>query len=125
MVDIFDEKRNNPYFKSKDMIKETSLKKKSKKTLNVNQKKKGKYQIIVKAIEEAQKKYDSMEVIAKKDVIYIQEYIREIINEVKEHTTEDELDGIVIDSEMETFIEMKLTTTFSKNFNLVFHGNKL
>ena len=114
MVDIFDEKRNNPYFKSKDMIKET------KKTLNVNQKKKGKYQIIVKAIEEAQKKYDSMEVIAKKDVIYIQEYIREIINEVKEHTTEDELDGIVIDSEMETFIEMKLTTTFSKNFNIVF-----
>ena len=96
------------------MIKET------KKTLNVNQKKKGKYQIIVKAIEEAQKKYDSMEAIAKKGVTYIQEYIREIINEVKEHTTEDELDGIVIDSEMETFIEMKLTTTFSKNFNIVF-----
>ena len=120
MVNIFDETGNNPYFKTKDMIKETSLKRKSKKTLNVNQKRKRKYHIIVKAIEEAQKKYDSMETIAKKGLTYIQEYIREIINEVKEHTTEDELDGVVIDSEMETFIEMKLTTTFSKNFNLVF-----
>ena len=107
------------------MIKETSLKGKSKKTLNANPKRKGKHYIVVKAIEEAQKKYDSMETIAKKGLTYIQEYIREIINEVKEHTTEDELDGVVIDSEMETFIEMKLTTTFSKNFNLVFHGNKL
>ena len=53
MVNIFDETANNPYFKTKEMIKETSLKNDSKKTLNANPKRKRKHYIVVKAIDEA------------------------------------------------------------------------
>ena len=52
---------------------------------------------------EAQSKFDSIEKIDD-----VQEYIMQIISEVKEHTTADELDGLQINDEIEKYMYEKL-----------------
>ena len=52
---------------------------------------------------EAQSKFDSIEKIDD-----VQEYIMQIISEVKEHTTTGELDGLQINDEVEKYMYEKI-----------------
>ena len=80
-VEIFDDVTQNPYCKE---IKKSS----------------DKYFYVIKAMREAPSKFDSTE---KNDDV--QEYILQIIGEVKEHATTDELDGLEINGEIEKYMK--------------------
>ena len=114
LVNIFDEKEKNKYFKTK----EGKMQEKAKKGKGKN--KRVKNFIILKQIEEAQKKYESMNEVAKKGCTYALWYINEIINEVKENTTKEELNGVVIDENVIQFMKNILIGKFVKYFNMNF-----
>ena len=82
LVEIFDCETKNKYCKE---IKKSS----------------DKYFYIIKAMRDAQKKFDS-----KFDDP--EEYIMQIIGEVKEHATRDELNGMEINDEIENYMREKL-----------------
>ena len=83
-VEIFDDVPQNPYCKE---IKKSS----------------DKYFYVIKAMREAKSKFDSIE-----KIVDVQEYIMQIIGEVKEHATKDELDGLEINNEIENYMREKL-----------------
>ena len=75
-VDIFEDITLNPYCKD---VKKSG----------------DKYFYVIKAMREAQSKFDTIEKFES-----VEEYILQIIVEVKEHATPEELDGIKIDDEI-------------------------
>ena len=71
--------------------------------------------IIFKQIEEAHKKYESMNQVEKKSHLCAFWYINEIINEVKEHATKDELNGVFLNENV-----IKFMKNIEKNIHMKF-----
>ena len=95
-VEIFDDVTQNPYCKD---IKKSS----------------DEYFYVIKAMREAQSKFDSIE-----KIYDVQEYIMQIISEVKEHATMDELDGLHINDEIEKYVyENQLKSCKGKQISFV------
>ena len=69
----------------------------------------------MKAMRRAQSKFDSIE-----KIYDVEEYILQIIGEVKEHATPEELDGIKIDDEIEMYMRIKLIEQMNNVWLLCF-----
>ena len=61
-----------------------------------------------------------MNEVAKKGNAYTLLYINEIVNEVKDNTTKDELNGVDIDENIIQFMKNTLIDKFVKCFNMNF-----
>ena len=61
-----------------------------------------------------------MNEVAKKGNAYTLMYINEIIKEVKENTTKEELNGVIIDENIIQFMKNILIGKFVKHFNMNF-----
>ena len=61
-----------------------------------------------------------MNEVAKKGNTYTLMYINEIIKEVKENTTKEELNGVIIDENIIQFMKNILIGKFVKHFNMNF-----
>ena len=61
-----------------------------------------------------------MNEVAKNGNVYTLLYINEIVNEVKDNTTKDELNGVVIDENIIQFMKNTLIGKFVKYFNMNF-----